>query len=81
VGAPEILLIYGEADIYTPVKDGGLLFDALKNKTQVDFWTVPGAEHTHAFRTAPNAYQTKVIDFLDEHLSERKSLLSQGNGY
>lgn len=80
-GTPEILLIYGEADIYTPVKDGGLLFDVLKNKTQVDFWTVPGAEHTHAFRTAPNAYQTKVIDFLDEHLSERKSLLSQGNGY
>lgn len=81
VGTPEVLLIYGEADVYTPVKDGGLLFDALKKKTQIDLWTVPNAEHTHAFRTAPDAYQSRVINFLDEHLSERKSLLSQGNAY
>lgn len=81
VGSPDVLMIYGEADIYTPVKDGGLLFDALKNKTQVELWTVPNAQHTHAFRTAPDAYQTRVIEFLDEHLSERKSLLSQGNVY
>ncbi len=68
VGKPKVLMIYGEADIYTPVKDGKLLFDVLKNKTQVDFWQVPKAEHTHAYRAAPDAYQKTVIAFLDRHL-------------
>jgi fermentation-respiration switch protein FrsA (DUF1100 family) len=79
VGTPNILMIYGEADIYTPVKDGKLLFDKLKNKTKVDFWTVPNAEHTHAFKTAPSAYQTKVIEFLDEYLVVKKNVSSQSN--
>jgi pimeloyl-ACP methyl ester carboxylesterase len=72
VGTPNMLMIYGEADVFTPVKDGKLLFNVLNTKTQVDFWSVPKAEHTHAFRTAPNEYQAKVIEFLDEHLSEQK---------
>lgn len=80
VGTPEIHMIYGEAGVHTG-KRWCLLFAVLKNKTQVDLWIVPNTEHTHAFRLAPDVYQTKVIDFLDDNLSERKSLLSQGNGY
>lgn len=69
VGKPDIFLIYGEADIYTPVKDGRLLEDALQGKTQTEFWTVPDAEHTHAYRAAPAQYAEKVIAFLDDKLA------------
>ncbi len=68
VGTPGIFLIYGEADIYTPVNDGKLLWQALKDKTETDFWAVPNADHTHAFRAQPEEYTRKVVAFLDEQM-------------
>jgi alpha-beta hydrolase superfamily lysophospholipase len=70
VGCPDILMIYGDADKFTPIKDGLLLWQALKNKTKTEFWQVPGAEHTHAYAAQPKEYAQKVIDFLDQHLLE-----------
>jgi uncharacterized protein len=68
VGKPGMLMIYGDADEFTPVKDGQLLWRALNDKTQTEFWQVPGATHTHAYAAQPAEYTEKVIGFLDKHL-------------
>jgi alpha-beta hydrolase superfamily lysophospholipase len=67
-GRPAVLMIYGDADEYTPVEDGELLWQVLRRKTQTEFWQVPGAKHTHAYAAQPEEYARKVIRFLDEHL-------------
>lgn len=68
VGSPELLLIYGEADEFTPVKDGKLLLQALQGKTVTQFWQVPGAAHTHAYAAQPQDYAQRVVGFLDQYL-------------
>lgn len=68
MGRPSLLLIYGEADEFTPVEDGQLLCQALQGKTSTEFWQVPGAEHTHAYAAQPKDYAQRVIGFLDRHL-------------
>jgi pimeloyl-ACP methyl ester carboxylesterase len=68
VGRPELLMIYGEADEFTPVRDGKLLLQALQGKTATEFWQVPGAEHTHAYAAQPQDYAQRVVGFLDKHL-------------
>jgi len=70
VGQPSVLFIYGEADIYTPVKDGKLLWRALSHKTKTDFWAVPDADHTHALRANPDEYSRRVVQFLNEHMPQ-----------
>lgn len=68
-GAPKMLLIYGEADEYTPVNHGKILFDALKQKTSTQFWAVEGAKHTHAYAAKPEEYKIRVLSFLENSLS------------
>ncbi len=68
VGSPGMLLIYGDADEFTPVKDGKLLWQALKQRTQTEFWQVPDARHTHAYSVQPDEYAERVIGFLDAKL-------------
>lgn len=70
-GRPGILMIYGDADEFTPIKDGKLLWQALQHKTRTEFWQVQGAKHTHAYTSQPELYAQKVIGFLDEHLIEK----------
>ena len=70
VGNPKILMIYGDADEFTPARDGTLLWQALRRRTQVEFWQVPGAKHTHAYAAQPDEYARRVLGFLDEHLAE-----------
>lgn len=72
VGSPRLLLIYGEADEFTPVKDGQLLCQALQGKTPTEFWQVPGAEHTHAYAAQPEDYAERVIGFFDRHLQAQR---------
>ncbi|MFY0641719.1 MAG: alpha/beta fold hydrolase [Bermanella sp.] len=82
VGSPEMLLIYGDDDIYTPIKDGKLLFNELQKKTATQFWQVKNAKHTLAYPTQPEQYAAKVIGFLDENLtSKNKSTLNQHNAF
>ena len=82
IGEPNVLLIYGEADIYTPIKDGQLLFEALKKKTATQFWQVKDAKHTLAYSTQPTEYSANVISFLDNNLVNlNKSQLNQSNGF
>ncbi len=73
VGSPPMLMIYGEADEFTPVKDGKLLCQALAAKTQAEFWRVPGATHTHAYAAQPDEYAHRVLAFLDAHLQAGKA--------
>lgn len=73
-GSPALLLIYGEADEFTPVRDGQLLWQALRERTATRFWQVPEARHTHAYAAAPEAYAQQVIGFLDEQLGGRQQL-------
>ena len=62
-----MLLIYGEADEFTSVKDGQLLCQALQGKLLTEFWQVPEATHTHAYAAQPKEYAERVIGFLDRH--------------
>lgn len=73
VGSPSLLMIYGDDDEFTPIKDGELLWQALKHRTATAFWKVPGAKHTHAYAAQPKQYAEKVIGFLDEHLAAYRS--------
>ena len=80
VGKPDMLLIYGEADEFTPVKDGKLLWQALEQKTQVEFWQVPEAKHTQAFAVQPDAYAQRIIEFLNTKLADKQPIaLSQAS--
>ncbi len=72
VGSPGLLMIYGDDDEFTPIKDGELLWQALQHRTTTEFWKVPGAKHTHAYAAQPKAYAEKVIGFLDEQLLASK---------
>lgn len=71
VGNPDILLIYGESDEFTPVKDGKFLWNSLKEKARTEFWQVPGAKHTHAYSVQPHEYEARVVGFLDAKIGCR----------
>lgn len=70
-GRPDMLLIYGEADEFTPVSHGQILFDALKPQASAQFWQVSGAKHTHAYAAQPEEYAARVLGFLDSSLKLR----------
>jgi hypothetical protein len=36
---------------------------------RVEVWTVPGAEHTGGLSSAPDAWRTRVVEFLDDALA------------
>lgn len=72
VGTPDLLMIYGDADEFTPTQDGKLLWQVLQHRTKAEFWQVPGAKHTHAYAAQPQKYAHKVIGFLDAHLAGKK---------
>lgn len=66
---PQVMLIYGEADIYTPPSHGQRLQQAFtKAGTNAELITLAGVEHTFAFQTAPDVYAAKVLPFLRQHL-------------
>lgn len=69
VGQPPLLMIYGEADPYTPVCDGQQLHQALARSTHTEFWQVPEAKHTLAYAAQPQVYARRVTAFLDTHLA------------
>lgn len=79
VGHPDILMIYGDADEFTPVKDGQLLWHTLKAKTRTEFWQVPAAKHTHAYAAQPKEYERRVIQFLDQHLAGKRTAHAHHN--
>lgn len=57
-----VLLIHGEADTTVPLREGRRL--AAAGGSGVAHWTVPGAGHSAARRTAPDAWDARVSGFL-----------------
>jgi pimeloyl-ACP methyl ester carboxylesterase len=64
LGHPEVLLIYGEHDIYTTPDHGERLSRALSSAAKVRLIVLPDIEHTFAYRDAAKAYEAQVIPFL-----------------
>jgi len=63
--APHLLVAAGEIE-----KGWGELYDrAGGDRSEV--WYLPHATHTGALRQYPREYEQRVVEFFDEHLSER----------
>lgn len=65
---PSVLLLYGDADIYTPPHHGERLLQAFSTSAKAELMVLPGVDHTFAYRDASEAYQARVIPFLREAL-------------
>ena len=65
---PGVLLVHGDADQVCPVSVGTELRDAMAGRAAVDFWIVPGAQHTLAFAAQKDEYEARVTEFLRRSL-------------
>ena len=63
-----MLLIHGDADIYTPPHFGDRLQRAFGAAAKTELMVLPGVDHTFAYRDAADAYGARVIPFLNEAL-------------
>lgn len=69
-GNPAILLIYGDADEFTPPEHGETLLRAMEGfVADVSLRVLPGVTHTHAYTEAPDAYKEQVLGFLTRTLA------------
>ncbi len=57
-----LLIVHGEADTFVPVSMARELHAAAGCPTEL--WTVPEAGHADSFRTAPEAYASRLESFL-----------------
>jgi pimeloyl-ACP methyl ester carboxylesterase len=64
LGEPEVLLIYGDQDRYTPPAHGERLAKAFGNAARVQMSVFEGVDHTFALRDAPQKYAPLVLGFL-----------------
>jgi pimeloyl-ACP methyl ester carboxylesterase len=60
-----VLVIVDGADDEVAIADAKRLASA--NPTHVTLWTVPGAPHVQGWKTAPDEYPKRVLDFLAAH--------------
>jgi len=67
-GNPSVLLIHGDADIYTPPHFGERLQRAFGAAAKTELMILPGVDHTFAYRDAADAYRARVIPFLNAAL-------------
>jgi fermentation-respiration switch protein FrsA (DUF1100 family) len=67
-GNPSVLLIHGDADIYTPPHFGERLQRAFGTAAKTELMVLPSVDHTFAYRDAADAYRARVIPFLNEAL-------------
>lgn len=64
VGNPEVLIIQGEDDPFTPPAHGERVLRAMGKHAQADLWVLPRVEHTFAYRDQREAYTGRVVPFL-----------------
>ena len=64
VGRPDVLLIYGDADRYTPPAHGERLLRALSASTTAELHVLTNVDHTFALRDAAAEYEAIVVPFL-----------------
>jgi uncharacterized protein len=60
-----VLIIHGNADMFTPVEQGRRLAAAAPT---AEYWEVPGAGHARSYATQPEAYVARVATFFDKNL-------------
>ncbi len=70
IGHPDVLLVYGDQDRYTPPAYGERLLRALDGVADADLLVLPGVGHTFAYRDAPEAYRARVVPFLRDALAQ-----------
>lgn len=68
VGRPAVLLLYGDADQWTPPAHGERLARAMRDATDARLHVLPGIDHTFALRDARDAYVAAVLPFLADAL-------------
>jgi alpha-beta hydrolase superfamily lysophospholipase len=66
---PPVLLVYGDADHWTPVDHGERLARAMRDSADARLLVIPGIDHTYAFRDARDAYVGAVLPFLADALA------------
>ncbi|AMV60869.1 Hydrolase of the alpha/beta superfamily [Pediococcus damnosus] len=59
------LFIHGEKDIYVPTYMVDESFEACPDPKEI--WIVPNASHAESFWINPQAYQTKIQQFIDKY--------------
>ena len=68
VGSPEVLLIHGDADPFTPPAHGERVLRAMQGRARGELWVLPEVEHTFAYRDQRDAYAGRVVPFLRKAL-------------
>lgn len=61
-----LLLIHGEADVYTPISQSRALYDAAGAPREL--WAVPDAPHVGSHYSAPEEYERRVAAFFRQAL-------------
>jgi pimeloyl-ACP methyl ester carboxylesterase len=64
-GRPDVLLLYGDADIYTPPAHGERLLAAMHPRASVELHVLEGIGHTYALRDSAERYRALVLPFLE----------------
>ena len=78
LGTRPILFISGEKDEICPAQNARIMFDMARSP-QKRLLVIPNADHDTTFQTAPHLYESVVIQFLQEALSERKKDVETGH--
>jgi len=72
LGRPAVLLVYGDADRFTPPAHGERLRRALDEAgAAVEMWVLPNVDHALAHRDLPEAYAQRVVPFLRDALGRQ----------
>jgi uncharacterized protein len=71
MGRMPVLFIHGEKDSYIPVAHCQALYDLARGPKAI--WIVPEARHNQCVKIDSAGYFRRIIDFLDEHVSEKYS--------
>lgn len=69
VGNPDVLLIHGDADPFTPPAHGERVLRAMAGRANAELWVLPNVEHTFAYRDQREAYAGRIVPFLRNSLS------------
>jgi uncharacterized protein len=70
VGHPDVILIQGESDPFTPPEHGERVLRAMSGRARAQLWVLPGIEHTFAYRDQREAYAGRVVPFLRNALTK-----------
>ena len=61
-----VLVIHGDADTRIPIEQGQRVASAAPAGSEL--WIVPGADHTDAYKVAPDEYVRRVLAYFDARL-------------